>query len=83
VLDRPVERVVRDDALNLPAWSARARQELRAAGETSTTHERQAWDDLSPQEMQIAQLVAAGLTTARIARKLYATRRAACHRLRR
>jgi DNA-binding CsgD family transcriptional regulator len=59
------------DALNLPAWSTRARQELRAAGETSTTRERQAWDDLSPQELQIAQLAAAGLTNREIGHRLY------------
>ncbi|HTX09135.1 MAG TPA: AAA family ATPase [Solirubrobacteraceae bacterium] len=63
------------DALDAPTWGERARQELRAAGETSTKRERQAWDDLSPQELQIAQLAAAGLSNREIGQQLYLSHR--------
>ena len=63
------------DALAAPTWGERARQELRAAGETSTKRARQAWDDLSPQELQIAQLAAAGLSNREIGQQLYLSHR--------
>jgi hypothetical protein len=51
-------RVARDafDRLDVPAWGERARQELRASGETSRKRRLEAWDQLSPQELQIATL---------------------------
>jgi DNA-binding CsgD family transcriptional regulator len=63
------------DALGMPAWGERARQELRAAGETSSGRQRHAWDELSPQEMQIAQLAAAGLSNREIGQRLYLSHR--------
>jgi DNA-binding CsgD family transcriptional regulator len=63
------------DALAMPAWGERARQELRAAGETSSGRQRHAWDELSPQEMQIAQLAAAGLSNREIGQRLYLSHR--------
>jgi DNA-binding CsgD family transcriptional regulator len=50
-------------------WAARARTELRATGETVQRH-----DDsprLTPQELQVAQLVATGASTKRVAAQLY------------
>ena len=63
------------DAMNAPMWSERARQELRAAGESSAARERRAWDELSPQELQIAQLAAAGLSNKEIGQRLYLSHR--------
>ena len=59
----------------MPSWGERARQELRAAGETSSARTRQAWDELSPQELQIAQLAAAGLSNREIGQRLYLSHR--------
>ena len=49
-----------------------ARQELRAAGagETSRKREPEAWDRLSPQEIQIAIMTAQGLSNREIGEKL-------------
>ena len=63
------------DALDAPAWGGRARRELRAAGEASSARQRQAWDDLSPQELQIAQLAAAGMSNREIGQRLYLSHR--------
>jgi hypothetical protein len=48
-------RAARDafDALGMSPWAERARQELRAAGESSRRRERHSLDDLTPQELQI------------------------------
>jgi DNA-binding CsgD family transcriptional regulator len=70
-------RVARDtfDALGVVQWAERARQELRAAGELSRRRTPEAWDQLSPQEIQIATLAAGGLSNRDIARKLYLSHR--------
>ncbi len=59
------------DALGVNPWSERARQLLRATGETSRPRIPEARDQLSPQELQIAQLAAEGLTNREIGQKLY------------
>jgi DNA-binding CsgD family transcriptional regulator len=59
------------DALGVNPWSERARQLLRATGETSRPRTPEARDQLSPQELQIAQLAAEGLTNREIGQKLY------------
>jgi len=59
------------DALGANPWSERARQLLRATGETSRPRTPEARDQLSPQELQIAQLAAEGLTNREIGQKLY------------
>ena len=56
-------------------WAERARQELRAAGESSQRRERDSLDDLTPQELQIVQMVAQGLSNRVIAERLYLSRR--------
>jgi DNA-binding CsgD family transcriptional regulator len=63
------------DALGAIPWGERARQELRASGEASHRHTSQAWDRLSPQELQIAQLAADGLSNREIGQQLYLSHR--------
>ena len=63
------------DALGAVPWADRARQELRAAGEASRKRAPEAWDQLSPQEMQIASLAAEGLSNREIAQRLYLSHR--------
>jgi len=63
------------DALGVIPWSERARQLLRATGETSRPRIPEARDQLSPQELQIAQLAAEGLSNREIGQKLYLSHR--------
>ncbi|GAA1993199.1 ATP-binding protein [Catenulispora subtropica] len=74
---RPHLRAAREtfDALGVIAWSDRARQELRASGETSRSRNLDARDQLTPQELQIAQMAAGGLTNREIGQKLYLSHR--------
>ncbi|WP_052424091.1 ATP-binding protein [Nonomuraea candida] len=70
-------RTARDtcDALGLAAWGERARQELRAAGETAAGRVPAGSDNLSAQELQIARLAAAGLSNREIGQQLYLSHR--------
>ena len=74
---RPPLRVAREtfDALGTIPWSDRARQQLRAAGETSRRRSPDAKDELTPQELQIAQMAAKGLTNREIGQMLYLSHR--------
>lgn len=74
---RPFLRSSRDifDALGAVPWYERAIRELRASGETSRKREVSARDRLSPQELQIAQLAATGLTNREIGQQLYLSHR--------
>jgi DNA-binding CsgD family transcriptional regulator/tetratricopeptide (TPR) repeat protein len=63
------------DALGAQPWGERARQELRASGETSRRRTAEARDELTPQELQIAQLAASGLTNREIGQMLYLSHR--------
>jgi ATP/maltotriose-dependent transcriptional regulator MalT len=63
------------DALGAIPWSERARRELRAAGELSGVRRRSALDRLTPQELQIAQLAATGLSNREIGQRLYVSHR--------
>jgi DNA-binding CsgD family transcriptional regulator len=63
------------DALRFKGVAERARQELRASGETSRQRTPEAWDQLSPQELQIARMAAEGLTNREIGQKLYLSHR--------
>jgi DNA-binding CsgD family transcriptional regulator len=74
---RPYLREAHDKfmSLGLQTWADRARAELRASGERTlepNTRPRQA---LSPQELQIAQLAAAGLSNRQIADRLFLSHR--------
>ncbi|WP_433213351.1 AAA family ATPase [Dactylosporangium sp. CS-047395] len=57
------------DRLGAAPWADRARAELRAAGEATTPAPEH--DTLSPQELQIARLAAAGKTNREIAAMLF------------
>jgi DNA-binding CsgD family transcriptional regulator len=74
---RPVLRDAREafDALGAIPWSERARQELRASGETSRSRTPQARDQVTPQELQIAQLAAGGLSNHDIGQRLFISHR--------
>jgi DNA-binding CsgD family transcriptional regulator len=63
------------DALGIIPWGERARRELRASGESSRRRIPDARDQLTPQELQIAQLAAEGLTNREIGEKLYLSHR--------
>jgi DNA-binding CsgD family transcriptional regulator len=74
---RPPLRTAREvfAAIGARGWSERARQELRASGETSRSREPESRDELTPQELQIAQLAASGRTNREIGRQLYLSHR--------
>ena len=63
------------DALGLVPWSERARQQLRATGETSRPRTPPARDQLTPQELQIVQLAAGGMSNREIGQRLYLSHR--------
>jgi DNA-binding CsgD family transcriptional regulator len=71
------------DALAFPALAQSARQELRAAGETSRRRVPEAWDQLTPQELQIARLAAEGLSNREIGERLYISHRTVGYHLHR
>jgi DNA-binding CsgD family transcriptional regulator len=70
-------RAARDafDALGAGPWGERARQELRASGETSRQRSYELSDALSPQELQIARLAAGGMSNKEIGRQLFLSHR--------
>jgi DNA-binding CsgD family transcriptional regulator len=74
---RAALRAARDtfDALGCAPWSQQARRELRASGERSRRRVPEARDQLTPQELQIAQLAAAGLSNREIGQRLYLSHR--------
>ena len=57
------------------SWSERARRELRASGESSRRRDPAARDQLTAQELQIAQLAAQGLSNRQIGQRLYVSHR--------
>ena len=70
-------RAARDafDALGCKAWGDQARRELRASGESSQRRVPEARDQLTAQELQIAQLAATGLSNREIGQKLFVSPR--------
>jgi DNA-binding CsgD family transcriptional regulator len=70
-------RAARDafDALGCAAWADQARRELRASGERSRRPRPEARDQLTAQELQIAQLAARGLSNRDIGQRLYLSHR--------
>ena len=69
-------------ALGAVPWAERAEAELRATGETARRHDPTAAERLTPQELQIAGLVARGLTNRDIAAQLYLSPRTVDYHLR-
>jgi DNA-binding CsgD family transcriptional regulator len=59
------------DRLGAADWSERARSELRATGETVRRHDPSLIDQLTPQELQIVRLAAAGMTNREIGARLF------------
>jgi DNA-binding CsgD family transcriptional regulator len=74
---RVVLRAARDrfDALGCVPWGDQARRELRASGERSRRRVPEARDQLTAQELQIAQLAAKGLSNREIGQRLYLSHR--------
>jgi DNA-binding CsgD family transcriptional regulator/tetratricopeptide (TPR) repeat protein len=63
------------DAMGALPWAERSRQELRATGETVRQRAPDRREYLSPQETQIAQLAADGLTNREIGERLFLSHR--------
>jgi ATP/maltotriose-dependent transcriptional regulator MalT len=63
------------DALGLLRYAEQARRELRASGERARRPAPGGWAQLSPQELQIAQLAAEGLSNREIGQQLYLSHR--------
>ena len=63
------------DRIGAHRWSDRARQELRATGESSDQPAPGAWQLLSPQELQIATMAAEGMSNREIGQRLYLSHR--------
>src|SRR5207302_7997437 len=63
------------DAMGCAAWADQARRELRASGESSRRRHPVARDQVTAQELQIAQLAAQGLSNREIGDRLYLSHR--------
>ncbi|KWX02107.1 Regulatory protein LuxR [Carbonactinospora thermoautotrophica] len=57
--------------LGAAPWAERASQELRASGETARRRDPSALTGLTPQELQVARLVAQGMSNRDVAAQLY------------
>jgi DNA-binding NarL/FixJ family response regulator len=68
--------------LALSRWEERARAELRASGETARRRDPSTGDQLTPQELQIAHLVARGMTNREIGAQLFLSPRTIDYHLR-
>jgi DNA-binding CsgD family transcriptional regulator len=78
-------RTARDlfDGLAFTELAENARRELRASGETSRSRTPEAREQLTPQELQIAQLAAEGLSNREIGQQLYISHRTVGYHLHR
>ena len=63
------------DNLGAAQWAERTRKELRAAGVASSAKAPALWNSLSAQELQVARMVAEGLSNRQIAERLYLSHR--------
>jgi DNA-binding CsgD family transcriptional regulator len=68
--------------VGVPPWEERAETELRATGETARRRDPSTLDQLTPQELQIAGLVASGMTNRQIAAELFLSPRTIDYHLR-
>jgi DNA-binding CsgD family transcriptional regulator len=69
-------------SLSAQPWADRAENELRATGKTVRKRDPSTLDQLTPQELQIAGLVASGLTNREIASQLFLSPRTVEYHLR-
>ena len=69
------------EVLGAVPWEERARQELRATGETVRRRAPEARDELTPQERQVAEMAAAGLSNREIGQQLYLSHRSVASHL--
>jgi len=74
---RPHLRAARDTfkALGVQPWADKARAELRASGERAAEPAEVPRQPLSPQELQVAQMAASGLSNREIADRLFLSHR--------
>jgi DNA-binding CsgD family transcriptional regulator len=70
------------EQLAVSPWETRARSELRASGETAHKRDPSTRDHLTPQELQISRLVAAGRTNPEVAAQLLLSPRTIDYHLR-
>lgn len=70
------------EQLGTPAWAQRARQELRATGETARKRDPSTLDQLTPQEVQVVRAVSTGATNRDVAAQLFISPRTVDHHLR-
>jgi DNA-binding CsgD family transcriptional regulator len=70
------------ERLGAAAWAERARDELRASGETARERDPSTADQLTPQERQIVRFVAEGSTNKQVAAQLFLSPRTVDHHLR-
>jgi DNA-binding CsgD family transcriptional regulator len=70
------------EQLGAPPWEERARNELRATGETARRRDPSTLGDLTPQELQIARLVASGARNREVAAQLFLSPRTIDYHLR-
>jgi DNA-binding CsgD family transcriptional regulator len=70
-------RAARDafEALGVGPWAERARQELRASGESTLRRTPDKLNELTAQELQIVQMAAGGLSNREIGQRLYLSHR--------
>jgi DNA-binding CsgD family transcriptional regulator len=68
--------------VGVPPWEERAEAELRATGEKARRRDPSTLDQLTPQELQIAGLVATGMTNRQVAAQLYLSPRTIDYHLR-
>jgi DNA-binding CsgD family transcriptional regulator len=70
------------ERLGASAWARRARRELRATGETARKRDPSTFDQLTPQELQVAHAVGHGATNREVAAQLFISPRTVDGRLR-
>ena len=70
------------EQLRVSPWAERARSELRASGETARRRDTSTRDQLTPQELRVADLAAGGMTNAEIGAQLFLSPRTIDYHLR-
>ena len=63
------------EGIGVKLWAQRTRGELRATGESARRREASTLDELTPQELRVARLVASGASNKDVAAQLFLSRR--------